>query len=135
MQSNFGSRRVSIRVLIRVLMIFLLLLGLEGGTDAQAPEEFQGTLASTAGGGFSGLARIRILVNEYTTNEEAQEVFEILANEGARALETHLLSVEKGRFIRVGQLGYNLAFARSFATEDGRIIRLATARPYGNCVQ
>jgi len=113
----------------RVCIVVLLLFGLNGKTDAQAPEELQGTLASTAGGGFSGLARIRILINEYTTDAEAQEVFEILANEGARALEAHLLRVEKGRFIRVGELGNNIAFARSFTNETGRIIRLATARP------
>ncbi len=95
---------------------------------AQAPERFQGVLASTAAGA-SGLAQIRIQIGEYTTDAETREFIDILANEGWRALESAFLKEEKGRFIRVGQLGHNIAFARSLPHETGRIIRLATARP------
>ena len=97
--------------------------------EAQEREEFAGILASTAGGGFSGLARIRIQIEAYTTDEERQRYIDILASEGWQELERAFLQVEKGRFIRVGQLGHNIAFVRSTRHATGRIIRLATARP------
>ena len=95
---------------------------------AQAPERFQGILSSTVLGA-SGLAQIRIQIEEYTTDAETREFIDILANEGWRALESKFLREEKGRFIRSGQPGHNIAFARSLPHETGRIIRLATARP------
>ncbi len=94
---------------------------------AQAPETFEGILASTAA--IGGLAQIRIQIDDYTTDAETQEFIDILSNQGWEKLEEAFLKVEKGRFIRSGQLGQNIAFARSLPHETGRIIRLATARP------
>ena len=66
-------------------MLLLGLLALPAGVSAQAPEEFIGTLRSTVLGAI-GFAGITILVDEYTTDMEAQEFFELLANEGWQAL-------------------------------------------------
>ena len=98
------------------------------GVAAQAPERFEGILASTAGGA-GGFAQIRIQIEEYTTEAEVLEFVDILSNRGWEGLEKAFLDVEKGRFIRSGQLGHDIAFARSLPHETGRIIRLATARP------
>ena len=83
---------------------------------------------STAGGRASGLGQIRIQIEEYPTDAERQAFINILANEGWEELESAFLKEEKGRFIRSGQLGQNIAFARSLPHETGRIVRLATAR-------
>ena len=104
-----------------------ILLFQSAGT-AQAPERLDGLLASTAALG-SGLFRIRIQIEDYTTDAEAQEFIDVLANEGWQALEDAFLDVEKGRIIGPNQRGYNIAFARSFPHETGRLIRLATAQP------
>ena len=108
-----------------VLLVMLCLVSAE--VRAQAPERFEGILASTAA--VSGLSQIRIQIEDYTTDEETREFIEVLRSEGWRALESRFLREEKGRFIRSGQLGHNIAFARTFTHETGRIIRLATARP------
>ena len=109
------------------IVALLIAVAFPVSARAQAPERLEGLLASTAA--VAGLARIRIQIEEYTTDQETQEFVDILRNEGWRALEGRFLKIEKGRFIRVGQLGHNIAFARTFTHDTGRIIRLATARP------
>ena len=70
---------------------------------AQAPERFQGVLASTAVGA-SGFSQIRIQIEEYTTDAETRAFIDLLANEGWQALESAFLREEKGRIIRAGPL-------------------------------
>ncbi len=95
---------------------------------AQAPERFDGILVSTAALG-TGLFRIRIQIEEYSTDAEAQKFMAILANEGWQKLEDAFSHEEKGRIIGPNQRGIDIAYARSFPHETGRIVRLATARP------
>ena len=118
-----GARGIGI-----IAVVLLSVIASPAQVAAQAPEEFEGVLASTAAGA-SGLAQIRIQIEEYTTDAETREFVSILANEGWEALENRFIREEKGRFIRQGQLGHDIAFARSIPHETGRIIRLATARP------
>ena len=120
----FDCRKIGIGFAILTIGTYLL----PAPVAAQAPERFEGILASTVVGA-TGLAQVRIQIEEYTTDAETREFIDILANEGWQALEGAFLRVEKGRFIRSGQLGHNIAFARSLPHETGRIIRLATARP------
>ncbi len=116
------------RISVGLLAVTASMLVVQPPVRAQAPERFDGILASTSALG-SGLFRIRIQIEDYTTDAEAQEFIDILANEGWQKLEDAFLDVEKGRIIGPNQRGYNIAFARSFPHETGRLIRLATARP------
>ncbi len=112
---------------VGIAVIALGMLGFPPPVTAQAPERFDGILVSTAALG-GGLAQIRIQIEEYTTAAEAQAFVDILANEGWEKLEDAFLDTEKGRIIGPNQRGHNIAFARSFPHETGRIVRLATAR-------
>lgn len=109
-------------------MVALGMLLCQSTAIAQAPERLDGILVSTAALG-GGLSQIRIQIEEYTTDAEAQAFVDLLADEGWQKLEDAFLDVEKGRIIGPNQRGYNIAFARSFPHETGRTIRLATARP------
>ena len=108
-------------------VVLLSVVVLPAQVAAQPPEEFEGLLVSTLSGA-SGVASIRIRIDEYTTDAETREFIDILANQGWEALEDRFIREEKGRFIRSGQLGLSIAFARSIPHETGRIVRLATAR-------
>ena len=119
-----GCGRIGVGVVVAITAIGVS----STRVTTQAPERLDGILASTAALG-SGLFRIRIQIEDYTTDAEAQEFIDILANEGWQKLEDAFLDVEKGRIIGPNQRGYNIAFARSFPHETGRIVRLATARP------
>lgn len=94
------------------------------------PEVFVGTVVDVGGvvpGATS--ARFTLHIDEYTTDEEASELLQVLAEQGPGGLERAMRKVEKG-WIRIGSsLGYPVSVTRTFDTESGRIIRVATDRP------
>ena len=73
--------------------------------------------------------QFRLQIDKYNTDEEVQEYLELLATEGQDELRDELTDIEVGRFIPSTQRGHDIAIARSFPHETGRIIRLVTARP------
>ena len=94
------------------------------------PEVFMGTVVD-AGGALPGAnsARFTLHIDEYTTDDEAKELLEVLAADGPYGLEKVMRKLEKG-WIRIGtSLGYHVAVTRSFDTENGRVIRAVTDRP------
>lgn len=119
--------------LSRFAMVFTLFLALpllaqEPGRSM--PEVFTGSVVD-AGGAIprATSARFTLHIDEYSTDEEARELLRVLAEEGPRGLENAMRKIEKG-WIRIGNsLGYPVSVARSFQTETGRIIRVATDRP------
>jgi len=102
------------------------LLVLPAQPFAQDLERFEGIIVYTGPG--AGLSQFNIRVQEYTTDAEALKFLDLLRNEGWEELEDAFLREEKARFQISGQIGHNIAFARSFETETGRIVRFATAR-------
>ena len=92
-------------------------------------ETYTGSIIVTGLAGGVPSAMITIYIHEYTTDEEAAQLAQILKTEGQKELVKKLSKIEKGRIIIGGKTGYNFGFARSFKTETGRIIRLATDRP------
>ena len=102
------------------------LLVLPAQASAQDLERFEGIIVYTGPG--TGLSQFSIRVQEYTTDAEARTFLDLLTNEGWEKLEAAFLQGEKARFQIPGQLSHNVAFARSFKTETGRIVRFATAR-------
>ena len=93
-------------------------------------ERFTGVIAKTGGAGPSGFARFTITVDEYSPDEEAIRLVNLLVEEGPRALESEMLSHERGRFLTPGELGHNIGIARSHQLENGgRVVRFVAARP------
>ena len=71
----------------------------------------------------------RLEIEQYTSEEEAVELIEVLAKEGPDGLRKALEKLDRG-WISIGpRTGYPIAFARSFDTPEGRIVRIATDRP------
>lgn len=121
--------RRTLGLFLLCLLSFVALLSAEA-PEVSLPEEFVGTIVD-AGVAVprATSARFTIHIDEYTTDEEAMELLQLLADEGPKGLEDAMRDLDKG-WIRVGpSLGYPLSVARSFETENGRVIRVATDRP------
>ncbi len=116
------------------LLLALIVVPLAAETAEEAasmmPEVFMGSIID-AGGALPGAnsARFTLHIDEYTTDDEARELLQILADEGPNGLEKAMRKLEKG-WVRIGpSLGYPVSVTRTFDTESGRIIRVATDRP------
>jgi hypothetical protein len=114
-----------------VAIISLVLLPSTGSTAEDTPK--RETFQATAMGQSTQLGRIfniNIIVDEYSTPEDQQALLEAFNSKGMEGLSNALSKMKpKGRLSMTGTLGYDVTYIRSFPTETGRKIRLATNRP------
>lgn len=73
---------------------------------------------------------ITITIESYSTPEDQKTLMDAFKGGGHDALVKALSKMKsRGRVAVTGTLGYQIAYIRSFPTEDGRMIRLITDRP------
>jgi hypothetical protein len=73
---------------------------------------------------------VTVNIESYSTPEDQKTLMDAFTSGGHAALVKTLSKMKsKGRVAITGTLGYNIAYLRSFETEDGRRIRLVTDRP------
>lgn len=71
-----------------------------------------------------------ITINSYSTAEDQKTLIEAFNQGGQRALVSVLNRMpSKGRVAMTGTLGTDIAYVRSYPTENGRRIRIFTDRP------
>ena len=108
----------------------LVLLPSNGSTAQETPK--RETFQATAMGQSTQLGKmfsVNILINEYSTAEDQQALLEAFTSKGMEGLSNALSKMKsKGRLSITGTLGYEVTYIRSFPTETGRKIRLATNR-------
>jgi hypothetical protein len=79
-----------------------------------------------AGKNFS----VTVTIASYSTPDEQKALLDAFAQGGQAALSKTLSKMKsKGRVAITGTLGYDVAYVRTFPTDDGRKIRLITSRP------
>ena len=111
-----------------VLSVFLLTVH----SIAQAKPETITAIAYGKGMKASDSKGVTIVIENYSTAEEAQALSNALKENpnGNEGLLKALKSMKpKGRISFTGVEEYNIAYARSFPTPNGRKIRLITDRP------
>jgi hypothetical protein len=73
---------------------------------------------------------VTVNIESYSTAEDQKTLSDAFKNGGHDALVKTLSKMKsKGRVAITGTLGYQIAYIRSFPTENGRRIRLVTDRP------
>jgi hypothetical protein len=100
--------------------------------DATLPQRFTAFAASPGGPRTSAVAtQIEISVTRWSTDEEAQQIIDILKERGPEALLDVLRNMKSvGRINTPGNLAYDLRYAQQETRPDGgRRIMLATDRP------
>ncbi len=109
----------------------LLLQSAEAEKEKEKKKSETYSATAIVTGGRSGMVSLTIIINSYTSDEEALQLAEILKTKGPDALAKAVDKTERGRIAPVGRLGNDVNVARSFQTEKGRVIRLLMNRPIG----
>ena len=125
-------RRIDKSILaIAVVAIISLVLLPSTSSNAQDKPKRE-TFQATAMGQSTQLGRmhsVNIMIEEYSTAEDQQALLEAFNSKGMEGLSNALSKMKsKGRLSITGTLGYDVTYIRSFPTETGRKIRLATNR-------
>jgi hypothetical protein len=120
--------------LLTIATIFLLLplapAAAQTDESAALPERFTGTLmVVNTPVGRSGVERVSIVIERWTTDEERGGLFAALRDGGTDELVRAMQKMDIG-YVQVGQsLGWRLRTAATWQTEEGRMVRVATDRP------
>ena len=115
---------------LAVLAAFSLVAFLPGHSqDKPKPEVIQ---ASARGEmrGAGNFVSITINIESYSTPEDQKTLIDAFQSGGHDALVDALKKMKsRGRVSITGQLGYQIAYIRSFPNQNGRTVRLITDRP------
>jgi hypothetical protein len=115
-----------------IVFIFcsLLLTTLKVGAQDKPKRE---TIQATARGQLRASGKmfsVTINIESYSTPEDQKTLIDAFSTGGHDLLVKTLSKMpSKGRVAITGTLGYQIAYIRSFPTENGRKIRLVTDRP------
>jgi hypothetical protein len=109
---------------------FFLLTTLKAGAQDNPQRE---TIQATAMGQHRASGKmfsVTVNIESYSTPADQKVLSDAFKNGGHDALVKTLSKMKsKGRVAITGTLGYQIAYIRSFPTENGRRIRLLTDRP------
>jgi hypothetical protein len=109
---------------------FFLLTTLKAGAQDNPQRE---TIQATAMGqqrASGKMFSVTVNIESYSTPADQKVLSDAFKNGGHDALVKTLSKMKsKGRVAITGTLGYQIAYIRSFPTENGRRIRLLTDRP------
>ncbi|HZV86759.1 MAG TPA: hypothetical protein VFF95_04370 [Candidatus Binatus sp.] len=109
---------------------FFLLTTLKAGAQDNPQRE---TIQATAMGqqrASGKMFSVTVNIESYSTPADQKVLSDAFKNGGHDALVKTLSKMKsKGRVAITGTLGYQIAYIRSFPTENGRKIRLLTDRP------
>jgi hypothetical protein len=126
-------RRVEKRRLAIAVAAVMSLVSLSGAGGSAKDKSKRETFQAVAMGQSTQLGRtfsVNIVVEEYSTAEDQQILFEAFDSKGMEGLSDALGKMKsKGRLSITGTLGYDVAYVRSFPTATGRKIRFVTSRP------
>ena len=117
---------MSIAAAIAILLLTSILAFAQGNSQR---ETFQAQ-AMGQGTQLGRMFNITVIINEYSSTEDQQNLLEAFSKGGQRGLVNALSKMpSKGRIAITGTLGYDISYVRQFATPMGRKIRIVTDRP------
>jgi hypothetical protein len=105
----------------------LLLLG-HGQLAGAAPEKYAAVAVGTGGNIGGQTLSLDIHIDQYTSDAEAKELADLLAEQGQDALRRRLEQISKGKISPVGRVGNDISVIRSQPTDKGKRIVLVSAR-------
>jgi hypothetical protein len=115
-----------------ILLLLLCTFSVTISSELRAEQERESYAAVVVGtGGRIGgrTLNLNINIDRYTSDKQVREYLFQLMEEGQDALRRTLEKVTVGRIAPVATTGTDVSVARTYPAEEGRIIRLVTARP------
>lgn len=93
-------------------------------------ETFTATAVNMSGVGRAGAGVVEIAIERWSTDGERDRLVNVLKEKGSGALLSALQKMPRVGYIRTpGRIGWDLHFARSIKTDEGRQVVIATDRP------
>jgi hypothetical protein len=132
MLSAHSSRRFFFPALASVAAGALLLTTSyrETAVAAASIETFTATAVNVSGVGRPGLGIVEIGIERWSTDGERDRLVSVLKEKGGDALLSALQKLPRVGYIRTpNSIGWDLHFARSVKTAEGRQVVIATDRP------
>jgi hypothetical protein len=129
MVKKMGPRVLAFSIAVAAMAIFLPVALKVYAQDKPKRE----TIQATAMGQLTAAGKtfhVTVNIESYSTPGDQKMLIDAFASGGHDALVNTLSKMKsKGRVAITGTLGYQIAYIRSFPTENGRTIRLITDRP------
>jgi len=98
--------------------------------ESKFKEVFIGNVLDTTGSVPRNSTRFTLMVEHYTTDEEARELAGLLKEGGQDALNKKLSKMQVGRVQFGSRISYRVGIVRSLEKIDGgRVVRVVTDRP------
>ncbi|HZN54788.1 MAG TPA: hypothetical protein VFB67_05655 [Candidatus Polarisedimenticolaceae bacterium] len=112
--------------------ITLAALLVAGATDAgEKPLERYDCIVMVTNAPASGMVRIRLTIDRWSTPEERKAYVEAIKSGGSSALASAMEKLDVGSIQVEQNLRYPIAYAIKAQTPKGELIRVATNRPIG----
>jgi len=120
-------RGASVLVICTLLAVAMPVAAQEG--EETLPVRFSGTIIATGTIARGGITRVKITVEQWSSEEDRKELYVALRDGGTRGLVKAMDKLDVGYIQIDNSLGYRLRSAASWDTEKGRLIRVVTDRP------
>ncbi len=126
---NLGLMRITLLVLLAAVLLITAVEPIEARKSREPIEKYRARAFNIDWGGATNLD---IVIYEWTTPEERQDLIRTFVEEGGDALYEALDDTTQKGFIKLPRtLGYDMQYAWQFETEGRRRIVLASDRPMG----
>jgi len=120
-------KRTLLLSLLLAIIVSVALATVEG--QERKRESYAAVIVGTGGRIGGRTVNLDIHIDNYTSDQQIQAYLVQLQEEGQDALRKTLEKVTVGRIAPAAATGTDLSIARVFQTEQGKVIRLVTARP------
>lgn len=115
-------------VLTACLVLLFPVVGLGSDEASSDPEVFTATVM-IIDAPRTGMARLQLTVERWTTDEERDALLKALQDGGTEQLVTAMHKLEAGWLQVENNLRWPIRVASSWETDEGRHVRIATNRP------
>jgi len=115
-------------VLTACLVLLFPVVGLGSDEASSDPEVFTATVM-IVNAPRTGMARLRLTVERWTTDEERAALLKALQDGGTEELVRAMHELEAGYLQVENNLHWPIRVASSWETDEGRRVRIATNRP------
>ena len=112
-----------------LLLIIVISVAFAAEEAKSKRESYAGVVVGTGGRIGGQTLNLDIHIDKYTSDQEIQEYLVLLQESGQDELRKTLAQISVGRIAPVATPGTDLAIARIYQTDEGKVIRLLTPRP------
>jgi len=109
-----------------ILVFFAALAAQSLNAEEKAIEQYSASV--TIMGSAKGRTPITIRIFSYTPDEEVAKLAELLKTKGEDAVADAIWNQRRGHIAPVGGVGMDINYVRAFNSDEGKIIRMVTAR-------